>query len=199
MIMTIRWNRLAARSLFLSLTWMLFLLSLDSGWAEDKTGAAGAQAEDFLDLRGDVPNPRRIDAAELHKLPRAETRATDPHDSGKEIVYSGTPLVEILKAGGLRLDSGMASIRETVTISVLVEATDGYKAVFALAELDPELTDRVIILADAKDGQPPVAPRGTLSHHRYRGETPCALGAPSQGGDNSQKLTSVAASAGRSV
>jgi DMSO/TMAO reductase YedYZ molybdopterin-dependent catalytic subunit len=156
--MTIRWNRLAARTLFLSLTWMLFLLSLDSGWAEDKTGAAGAQAEDFLDLRGDVPNPRRIDAAELHKLPRAETRATDPHDSGKEIVYSGTPLVEILKAGGLRLDSGMASIRETVTISVLVEATDGYKAVFALAELDPELTDRVIILADAKDGQP-LSPR----------------------------------------
>jgi hypothetical protein len=36
----------------------------------------------------------------------------------------------------------------------LVEATDGYRAVFALAELDPELTDRVILLADTKDGQP---------------------------------------------
>jgi DMSO/TMAO reductase YedYZ molybdopterin-dependent catalytic subunit len=136
---------------------MLCLLSIDSGWAQDKTGGAAganAQAEDYLDLRGDVPNPRRIDTSELKKLPRLETRTTDPHDPGKEIIYSGTPLVEVLKAGGLRLDSDTARIRETVAITVLVEATDGYRAVFALAELDPELTDRVILLADTKDGQP---------------------------------------------
>ena len=136
---------------------MLCLRSIDSGWAQDKTGeAVGAnpQAEDVLDLRGDLPNPRRIDASELHKLPRVEARTTDPHDQGKEITYSGTPLVEVLKAGGLLLDSGMAGIRETVTMTVLVEATDGYRAVFSLAELDPELIDRVVLLADTKDGQP---------------------------------------------
>jgi hypothetical protein len=63
-------------------------------------------------------------------------------------------LVEVLKAGGLLLDSDMAAIRETVTMTVLVEATDGYRAVFSLAELDPELIDRVVLLADTKDGQP---------------------------------------------
>ena len=62
--------------------------------------------------------------------------------------------MEVLKAGGLLLDSGMAGIRETVRMTVLVEATDGYRAVFSLAELDPELTDRVILLADTKDSQP---------------------------------------------
>jgi hypothetical protein len=100
------------------------LQSIDSGWAQDKTGdevGANTQAEDLLDLRGDVPNPRRIDAHELQKLPRAETRTTDPHDPGKEIVYSGTPLVEVLKAGCLLLDPDMAAIRETVTMTVLVE------------------------------------------------------------------------------
>jgi hypothetical protein len=51
-------------------------------------------------------------------------------------------------------DSGMACIREIVTTTVLVEAADGYQAVFSLAELRPELTDRVILLADTKDGQP---------------------------------------------
>jgi DMSO/TMAO reductase YedYZ molybdopterin-dependent catalytic subunit len=156
MKMTIRWKRFASCVLLLSLTWMLCLRSIDSAWTQDKTGdAVGAnlQADGLLDLGGDVPNPRRIDASELHKLPRAETRTTDPHDPAKEIVYSGTPLVEVLKAGGLLLDSGMASIRETVTMTVLVEATDGYRAVFSLAELDPELTDRVILLADTKDGQ----------------------------------------------
>jgi hypothetical protein len=67
-------------------------------------------------------------------------------------------LIEILKAGGLRLQSDKAGIRETLTITVIVDATDGYRAVFALAELDPEITDRVILLADTKDGQP-LSPR----------------------------------------
>jgi hypothetical protein len=39
-------------------------------------------------------------------------------------------------------------------MTVLVEATDGYRAVFSLAEIDPELTDRVILVADSKDSQP---------------------------------------------
>jgi hypothetical protein len=39
-------------------------------------------------------------------------------------------------------------------MSVTVEVTDGYRAVFSLAELDPELTDRIVLLADTKDGQP---------------------------------------------
>ena len=55
--------------------------------------------------------------------------------------------METLKAGGLLLDSGMGGLRETVKMTVIVEATDGYRAVFSLAELDPELTDRIILLA----------------------------------------------------
>jgi Oxidoreductase molybdopterin binding domain len=70
------------------------------------------------------------------------------------MIYSGTPLVEVLKAGGLQLDSGTAHIREMVAITVLIEAADGYRAAFASAELGPELTDRIILLADTKDGQP---------------------------------------------
>jgi DMSO/TMAO reductase YedYZ molybdopterin-dependent catalytic subunit len=128
-----------------------------SARAEDKTGAAveePTQIESSLEIRGDVTNPRRIDAAELRKLPRAETHTLDPRNPGKEIVYSGTPLIEVLKAGGLKLDSGEAGFRETASITVLVDGSDGYRAAFALAELSPDLTDRVILLADAKDGQP---------------------------------------------
>jgi hypothetical protein len=152
MKMTIRRNLFASSALFLSLTWGLCLWSVDSVRAQDKTGGA-AGAADSLDLRGDLPNPRQMNAAELHQLPRAETRTTDPGDPGKETVYAGTPLIEVLKAGGLRLDADKAGLRETLTITVLVDATDGYRAVFALAELDSELTDRVILLADTKDGQ----------------------------------------------
>ena len=158
MKMTIRWNRFANyTTLPLGLVLMLCLQSIDSGWAQNKTGDAvspSAQAEGVLDLLGDLPNPRRIDVSELHSLPRVEVRTTDPHDPGKEIVYSGTTLVETLKTGGLVLDSGMAGLRDAVKMTVIVEATDGYRAVFSLAELDPELTDRIILLADTKDGQP---------------------------------------------
>ena len=56
----------------------------------------------------------------------------------------------------------MTGIRETVKMTVLVEASDGYRAAFSLAELDPELTDRVILLADTKDGQPLPPREGTF-------------------------------------
>ena len=41
-----------------------------------------------------------------------------------------------------------------MALYVVVEAADGYRAVFALAELDPAFTDRVILLADRRDGKP---------------------------------------------
>lgn len=152
-----RWKRFTSCLLFLSLAWILFSRSVESGWSQDKGGetvVASPQAEDFLDLRGDVPNPQQIDTAGVRKMPRIEIRIKDSQDPGKEIIYSGTPLVEVLKAGGLLLDSDMTRIREIVKMTVLVEAADGYGAVFSLAELDPELTDRVVLLADTKDGQP---------------------------------------------
>jgi DMSO/TMAO reductase YedYZ molybdopterin-dependent catalytic subunit len=147
--------------LLMCLTWTLGLWSEDSGWTQDRPSKAvgtNAQAEESVELRGDLAHPHRIDASELHQLPRVEARTTDPQDPGKEIVYAGTPLIEVLKAGGLLLDPAMAGIRDTVAMTVLVAASDGYRAAFALAELEPELTDRVILLADTKDGQP-LSPR----------------------------------------
>jgi hypothetical protein len=107
-----------------------------------------------VNLRGDQENSRRISASELHKLPRAEVWTTDPLNSGKDVVYSGTPFMEVLKAGGLSLGSGMAGIREIVTMTVFIEAADGHRAVFSLAELCPDFFDRVTLLADTKNKQP---------------------------------------------
>jgi hypothetical protein len=73
MKMTIRWNRFASYTMPLSLVLVLCLQSIDSGWAQNKTGDAvspSTQAEGFLDLLGDLPNPRRIELSELHRLPR---------------------------------------------------------------------------------------------------------------------------------
>jgi hypothetical protein len=157
MKMSLWGKRFVSTVQLIGLTWVLGLWSVDSGWTQDKPGEAvgtNAQTEEPLDLLGDLPHPHRIEASALHLLPRAEVRTSDPHDPGKEIVYAGIPLMEVLKAGGLLLDSGMAGIRDTAAMTVLVGATDGYRVAFSLAELEPELTDRVILLADTKDGQP---------------------------------------------
>ena len=45
---------------------------------------------------------------------------------------------------------------------VIVEAADGYRAAFAVAELDPAFTDRVILLADHRDGKPLSTQSGPL-------------------------------------
>jgi len=43
---------------------------------------------------------------------------------------------------------------------VLVEASDGYRVTFALAELDAAFTDKLVLLAYAKDGSPLAASEG---------------------------------------
>ena len=40
----------------------------------------------------------------------------------------------------------MAGLRDAVKMTVLVEAIDGYQTAFSTAELDPALTDRVILM-----------------------------------------------------
>jgi DMSO/TMAO reductase YedYZ molybdopterin-dependent catalytic subunit len=157
MRVTILRSGFAICSLLLSLVGMLSFPLAGGARAEDKIGvavAAPAQTESSLEVRGNVSNPHRIDAAELRRLPRVETRTPDSHNPDKEIVYSGTPLIEVLKASGLRLESDEAGFRETVAMTVLVDGADGYRVVFALAELSPDFTDHVILLADTKDGQP---------------------------------------------
>ncbi len=127
--------------------------------AQDAAKPAPEQAG--VDLRGDFPSPKRLSEKDIQALPHTEIHTTDMHDGGKEVVYSGVLLTDILKAGGFTFGSGMAASRETVRAILIAEAVDGYKVVFALAELDPAFTDRLTYLADAKDGKPLPAGEGT--------------------------------------
>jgi hypothetical protein len=49
-----------------------------------------------------------------------------------------------------------------LALFLFVQAADGYHAVFALPELDHAFTDRVIILADRRDGKPLAEKEGPL-------------------------------------
>ena len=58
----------------------------------------------------------------------------------------------MLQLAGVTLGAQLKG--DNLTKYLLVQAADGYEAVFALPELDPAFTDRVLFLADQRDGQP---------------------------------------------
>jgi len=95
---------------------------------------------------------------DLARLPRRTLEATD--HGGKPVRFEGVPLVEILKAAGAPLGETLRG--PELSKVLVVEAADGYKAAFALPELDPAFTDEVVLLADRRDGQPLSAGEGPL-------------------------------------
>jgi hypothetical protein len=93
---------------------------------------------------------------------RIKVAATDinamPHQSvpveshGKTVSFEGVPLRLVLEKAGVTFGETLRGKR--LASYLLVEAADGYRVVFALPELDPAFTDRVILLADRVDGHP---------------------------------------------
>jgi DMSO/TMAO reductase YedYZ molybdopterin-dependent catalytic subunit len=115
--------------------------------SQDKQ-ATGANSTAALSVSGEVERPLKLSAADLAKLPRRTVRAKD--HSGKESAYEGVALIEILRLAGVPFGESLRG--KNLSLYLIVEAADGYRAVFALPELDSAFTDRVIPLADHKDG-----------------------------------------------
>jgi DMSO/TMAO reductase YedYZ molybdopterin-dependent catalytic subunit len=104
----------------------------------------------LLRIRGEAPQPQTITADEFARLPRQSVRARD-HD-GKEAEFEGVAVFEVLKRSGLKFGEDLRGT--ALSLYLVVEAADGYRAVFALPEIDPACTDRIILLADRRDGKP---------------------------------------------
>lgn len=141
---------------------LLFFYSavvLGPGAASGQGGQADSpEPEAALSVSGDVEHSLELKATDLAKLPPHTARVKD--HNGAEVVFAGTPLVEILRLAGVKLGEQLRG--KEMTTYVLVGAADGYQVVFALPELDPGFTDRVIFLADRRDGQPLSASEGPL-------------------------------------
>ncbi|MEP7271662.1 MAG: molybdopterin-dependent oxidoreductase, partial [Acidobacteriota bacterium] len=73
------------------------------------------------------------------------------HD-GKEGEYPGTALVEVLKLAGAKFGEDLRG--RNLALYLVVEAADGYRAVYALPELDPLYTHKSILLATKREGKP---------------------------------------------
>ena len=126
--------------------------------AAQEAAVARTSAGIILRVGGEVPKPLELTAAEFARLPRQTVRAKD--HAGKESAFEGVPLVEVLKSAGVKFGNDLRG--PALATYLLVEASDGYRVVFALPELDPASTDRVVLLADRRDGVPLDGKEGPL-------------------------------------
>ena len=77
-----------------------------------------------------------------------QTVTASAHDRSDR--YDGVPVIELLKRAGA--PDGEAIRGPELAKYVVVTGADGYRAVFVLAELAAAFSDRVILLADRRDG-----------------------------------------------
>ena len=112
----------------------------------------------LLTVNGEVEHPIALGASDLTKLPHRQVQVKER--DGTSVMFAGVPLVEVLQQAGAPL--GQKLHGPNMAIYLLVEAADGYRAVFALPELDPTFTDRLVLLADSRDGKPLKASEGRL-------------------------------------
>jgi hypothetical protein len=82
------------------------------------------------------------------------------NDHGKQISYEGVLLRDVLTMRGVDFSKGVRG--NQLSSYVVAIASDGYQAVYALAELDPSIVDSDVVVADKREGQPLAANEGPL-------------------------------------
>jgi hypothetical protein len=102
--------------------------------------------------------PVRLTAADFAKLTRRTVKATD-HEQNVA-TFEGVLLREALQPLGLPFGKYLRG--KALTIYLLIEAQDGYQVLFTLPELDALFTDKVVLLADRRDGKPLSEKEGPL-------------------------------------
>ena len=91
----------------------------------------------------------RITRDDWAGLPRSTVTAVE--HGGAEATFEGVPARELLKL--VNAPSGRELRGQQLILYVLAEAADGYRALYALAELDAAFTDGVILIADRRNGE----------------------------------------------
>lgn len=104
----------------------------------------------FLALKLAGPSgTKELTAAQLAALPRTSVTISE---HGTKATFEGTELTNLLIMVGV--PAGEKLRGKELAGYVMVEAADGYRALFAIPETDPAFADRKIILADRRDGKP---------------------------------------------
>jgi hypothetical protein len=132
---------------------MAGLMAFTSAATSQATAVTGAPV-----LRVSAQRDTTLSAAAFARLPRSTIRVPEAHRHGADsaspttTTYSGVAVADLLALVGA--PKGAALRGRTVSLYLLIEASDGYRVVFSLDELAREGAVDPVILADRRDDQP---------------------------------------------
>lgn len=116
-----------------------------------------AHASSQIVVRVNDANPVSLDVRALAELPRHTALL---NDHGKQVSYEGPSLHDVLVRAGLDFGQGLRG--KLLSSYVLAIGSDGYEAVYALADFDPSIAAAEIIVADKRNAKPLDAKEGPL-------------------------------------
>lgn len=123
----------------------------------DQAKSTAAVVAATLRVTGEDGRTQTLDLAALARLPQHTTHA-EAH--GKAVACSGPMLIDVL--GTVGVVHGEALRGKNLALYVRADAADGYRAVFALAELDPGFRADVPVVSARCDDRPLDAKDGPL-------------------------------------
>jgi hypothetical protein len=110
--------------------------------------AAVAQCQE-LTVETEAGKPTVLTKSDIESLPRVKVTT---HEGDTSVTFEGIALKAVLEKAGLEFGHSMRGKR--LASCLLVQAADGYRVVIALPEIDPDFTDKQIVLAFLQDGKP---------------------------------------------
>src|SRR5262249_48534076 len=131
---------------------LLFLLIVTASWpprAESSGKPGGVPVPGSLQLENEEGTTTTLSPEMLAKLPRQQVKARD--HGGALVSYEGVALADVLRSA--KVTVGKALKGPLLANSLVVEGADGYRVAFSLPEVDPDLTDNMVLLADRKEGK----------------------------------------------
>jgi hypothetical protein len=133
--------------------WRVRLLIALAGCAV--AGASTAQSVTVTGLDG---HSETLTLSDLAALPHDAAMLASEHGPAKR--YEGVPLTLLLQRVGA--PAGKTLRGPALADLVLITASDGYRVVLSLADTDPGMSPRKVLLADRSDGAPLSATEGPL-------------------------------------
>ena len=144
--------------LFILSVLIVFAFVFSAAAQDAKQANSSKTTETLLRVVSEDDKTFELKAADLAKLPRRQIKGKT--HGGEEAMFAGVDLREILKLAGVKF--GKDAKGAHLNSFLVVEAADNYRVVFAMSELEADLTDKVILLADLRDGKPLSKEEGSL-------------------------------------
>jgi len=146
------------RVYWLAMLATVFTISTANTTLSAKLQAGAAAADAALVVKGAVKQEIHLSLGELKAMPHVKLSAKG-HD-GAMHEYTGVPLKTLLAKAGVPLAADLRG--QSMSLYIVADAADSYRAVFSLAELDDDFAAEVVIVADTADGKELVRDQGPL-------------------------------------